>query len=364
MSADVLKKAERLLAARRFPETISLLEPLVIDYRESFYFHYLLGTACLYVGDIGGAELYYKRARNLKMTDPRLINAQAVLFLRRGEVNKAVEYYLETQEYDSENRIAKRALEFIKKNTGPEALVNFVRSGKIKRFYPPLGLRPAFVFGVSASVAAACALAAVIVFAVKPSLLPKKERADLSSFVLTLDEKQNPLVQDTASSVFRCVLTKKELEKAYADAQTYFQKYRDNAAQVEINRILNSNASASVRQKARLLMDYLAEPGFDTVSDAYSYAQIQAEPWLYMDCWVVWPGRITNTAETESEYRCDFLVGYDTMERMEGIVPLVLKQPVSVDTALPVTVLAKVGTENGKLVLRGKSVYQPLPEKK
>ena len=91
MSADVLKKAERLLAARRFPETISLLEPLVIDYRESFYFHYLLGTACLYVGDIGGAELYYKRARNLKMTDPRLINAQAVLFLRRGEVNKAVE---------------------------------------------------------------------------------------------------------------------------------------------------------------------------------------------------------------------------------------------------------------------------------
>ncbi len=103
-------------------------------------------------------------------------------------MNKAVEYYLETQEYDSENRIAKRALEFIKKNTGPEALVNFVRSGKIKRFYPPLGLRPAFVLGVFSGVLAACAFAVVIVFAVTPSLLPKIERADLSSFVLTLDE--------------------------------------------------------------------------------------------------------------------------------------------------------------------------------
>ena len=76
MKTDVLTKAKRLLNARRFPEVIALLEPLLIDYRDSFSFYYTLGTACLYVGDIGGAELYYKKARNLKLTDTALINAQ------------------------------------------------------------------------------------------------------------------------------------------------------------------------------------------------------------------------------------------------------------------------------------------------
>ena len=114
MKTDVLTKAKRLLNARRFPEVIALLEPLLIDYRDSFSFYYTLGTACLYVGDIGGAELYYKKARNLKLTDTALINAQAVLFLRRGDVQKAVEYYLEVQEYDSGEPTAKKALDFIK----------------------------------------------------------------------------------------------------------------------------------------------------------------------------------------------------------------------------------------------------------
>ena len=361
MHSDVLKKARYLLAFRRFSEVISLLEPRITEYRESFRFYYLLGTACLYVGDIGGAELYYKKARDLKMTDPELINAQAVLFLRRGEIQRAVEYYLETQDYEPANLTAKRALDFIKKNSGTERLTDYIHSTKIKRFYPPLGAHPVFIGG---SVFAA--LCAVLFFIAALYIKPfqaEVPRADLSAFTLSTEEKQNSLVQDTASSVFRLVLTKKELEKAYEDAQTYFQKYRDNAAQVEINRILNSNASVSVRQKARLLMDYLSEPGFDTVSDTYSYTQVSAQSWLYMDCWVVWTGRVTNIEQNETEYRCDLLVGYDTMERMEGIVPLVLAPPVHIDTALPVKVLARVQSENGRLILRGKSVYQPIPEK-
>ncbi|WP_428771340.1 hypothetical protein V1L52_05295 [Treponema sp. HNW] len=361
MTSDVLKKARRLLASRRFSQVISLLEPKLIDYRESFRFFYLLGTACLYVGDIGGAELYYKKARDLKMTDPALINAQALLFLRRGEIHRAVEYYLEVQDYDPANRTAKRALDFIKKNTGSENLIDYIHSKKIKRFYPALGIRPAFI--ASLCIIILCAAVFVPAFFYFKPFKPDVLRADLSAFVLSTEEKQNPLEQDTASSVFRLVLTKKELETAYEDAQRYFQKYRDNAAQVEINRILNSNASASVRQKARLLMDYLSEPGFDTLADLYSYSQVSAQSWLYMDCWVVWTGRVTNIEQTENEYRCDLLVGYDTMERMEGIVPLILKQPVHIDTALPVKVLARVQSENGRLILRGKSVYQPLPKK-
>ena len=58
-SKSPLQKARKWLAAGKYPKIISLLEPLVLEYRESFDFFFLLGTACLYVEDIGGAEAYY-----------------------------------------------------------------------------------------------------------------------------------------------------------------------------------------------------------------------------------------------------------------------------------------------------------------
>jgi len=359
MALNTLEKAKRLLASRRFPDVISLLEPLVIEYKDFFQFHYLLGTACLYVGDIGGAELYYKRARNIQMMNVDLINAQAVLYLRRGEIHRAVEYYLEAQEYDSDNRLSKKALEFIKRNSSPENIINLVQSGKVKRFYPTLGVSSKIVGAIS--IFSLCIVFALVIFLVtKLDFSLGENRADLSSFVLTVDERANALEQDIASSVFRYILTQKELEKAYADAQTYFQKYRDNAAQVEINRILNSNASTAVRQKTRILVEYLGEPGFDTEIDRYTYEQIKNDLWLYLDCWVIWSGRVTNVEITPTEYRCDFLIGYDTLEKVEGFVPLVLQQPVALDTALPIQVLAQVSIEDGRFLLKGKSIYQPL----
>ncbi len=358
MGMSELEKAKKLLTARNFSAVITLLEPLIINYKNSFQFFYTLGTACLYLNDIGGAELYYKKARNIKMSEVDLITAQAVLFLRRGETNKAIDYYLQAQEIDSNNHLAKKALNFIKHNSGSDVFIDLVQTGNIKQFYPRLGVNPKIIR--ISILAAVLAIGFSTLFFIQTNPITEDNRADLSSFVLTVDEKNDSLVQDTASSVFRYILTKNELEKAYSNAQEYFQTYKDNSAQIEINRILNSNASTAIRQKARLLAEYLEEPTFDSNIESISYEQIQKDIWLYLDTWVTWSGRVTNVIETEYEYRCDFLIGYDTLQKVEGFVPLVIQQPVNIDTSLPVQVLAKVSVENGKLLLQGKSIYQPL----
>ncbi len=358
MPISPLEKAKKLLSARRFPAVISLLEPQIIEYKDSFQFLYLLGTACLYLGDIGGAELYFKKARNIKLSDVNLITAQAVLFLRRGEVNRAVEYYLLAQEYDPNNKLAKKALEFIKNNSSSDVFVHLVQTGNIKRFYPRLGMHPKVMQAAVLAIVVSCA--AIVFFLFNVSAEIQGTRADLSDLVLTVDEKNDALIQDTASSVFRYILTQDELETAYNDAQKYFQGYKDNLAQIEINRILNSNASVSIRQKARLLAEYLVEPTFDTEIVNFTYEQIKDEVWLYLDTWVVWSGRISNVVETQTEYRCDFVIGYDNLQKVDGIAPLVIAQPVSIDTGLPVQVLARISVENGRLLLKGKSIYQPL----
>ena len=147
----------------------------------------------------------------------------------------------------------------------------------------------------------------------------------------------------------------KELEKL-------FEEYRDNACQVEINRILNSNAVLSVKQKARLLMEFIEEPTFDTVKDVPSYKDVSDNPSLYLDCWVVWSGRISNVQQTENLFICDLLVGYETMQRVEGIVPLSFSVVPSIEVDKPVTVLAKIISENGKMGLQGRAVYQSVKE--
>ncbi len=359
MGMTTLEKANRLLSARRFPAVVALLEPLIMDYKESFQFFYLLGTACLYLGDIGGAELYYKTARRIKISDVDLITAQAVLFLRRGEVNKAVEYYLQAQEYSPENTLSKKALDFIKHNSSSDVFTHLVQTGNIKRFYPRLGINPQVIrVGVLSLILPF--IAGIFFLFMKDPQEIVGNRADLSDLVLTVEERNNSLIQDTASSVFRYILTESELEEAYTKAQEYFQAYRDNSSQVEINRILNSNASTAIRQKARLLNEYLEEPTFDSNIENFTYEHIRQDVWLYLDTWVMWSGRVTNVLETQTEYQCDFLIGYDTLQKVEGFVPLVIQQPVNIDTSLPVQVLAQVSIADGRLLLRGKSIYQPL----
>ncbi|HZK19265.1 MAG TPA: hypothetical protein VFC68_00925 [Treponemataceae bacterium] len=357
-----LEKARKALNRHRFTAVVKILEPFVIDYRESFDFHYILGTACLYLGDIGGAELYYKRARRIKITDPNLINAQAVLFLRRGEVDKAVEYYLEAQEYDPTNATAQKGLDFIRKNSSPERIQAAIINNTIENLYPRCANSPLSKIALSAAVFITIFI--VSYYFVFPRIsTPKMQRADLTDLVLTIEDQRNSLETDLTTSKYRYILSAEQITSSYAKAQKYFQNYRDNAAQVEVNRILNSNASAAVRQKTRLLMEYFEKPGFDTITDVYTYKEVAEEPYLYLDCWVVWSGRITNAKETTYEYYCDFLVGYDSMKQMDGLVPLVLEQPVVINTTQPLTVLAKIGIQNNKIFLKGSSIYQSIKNK-
>ena len=92
MAKSLLDTARKYLKKREFSKVIELLLPHVFEYRDSFQFYYILGIACLYQGDIGGCEDYFKSARHIKMNDVNLLLGQAVLFLKKGRIEKAIEY--------------------------------------------------------------------------------------------------------------------------------------------------------------------------------------------------------------------------------------------------------------------------------
>jgi tetratricopeptide (TPR) repeat protein len=344
MKQDPLTRATRLARRGNYNGAIKTLEPEVNRYYNSFDYYYLLGTSCLYTGDFGGALTYLRLARDQRMRNPSVLLGLAALYLRRGETDRALDFYLEVQELDEHNRIAKKALRIIRKYAGLENLSRWLESGGLSRLYPPLPALPITWYRICAPLAAIL-LAGVLTggILVKLQILPlpfkDAERTGLAASALVREEEDAP-VQIGGS--YRYILTRNEVLNTYGEARVLFTRYRDEAAKVALNRILESNASESIKNKARLLISYTEAPGFDSLRDRFTYGEVIKEPALYRDCYVVWRGMATNLDSQQNITSLDFLVGYDTRSTLEGIVPVVFNFSIAVNPERPLEILGRV----------------------
>jgi hypothetical protein len=361
----LMTKAIRLSRRGKYGEAVKTLEGEVFRYHDSFWYFYILGASCLKGGDFGGAFTYFKRARDIKMREPLGLLGLAVLFLRRGETDRALDLYLEVLELDEHNRIARRALNTIRKYAGADTLSLLIESGRLSRFYPPLPKAPPNPRKVALSaflLALILAGGALVKFDLIP--LPGRggpPREGLAGSALDREEVKEPV---QVGGAFRYILTRDQVLDAYKKARSLFTGFRDEAARVELNRIIESNASEAVKNKARLLLPYLELPGFDTLRDRFSYGEVIRDPALYRGCHVIWRGMATNLNAEENSTAFDFLVGYDTRSSLEGIVPVVFKFSVTVNPEQPLEVLGRVipavpGDGQGQAIgLEGVALYQ------
>jgi tetratricopeptide (TPR) repeat protein len=344
MKQDPLTRAAHLARRGNYNGAIKTLEPEVNRYYNSFDYYYLLGTSCLYAGDFGGALTYLRLARDQRMRNPSVLLGLAALYLRRGETDRALDFYLEVQELDEHNRIAKKALRIIRKYAGLENLSRWLESGGLSRLYPPLPAVPILWYRICVPLAAIL-LAGVLTggILVKLQILPlpfkDAERTGLAASALAREEEDAP-VQIGGS--YRYILTRNEVLNTYGEARGLFTRYRDEAAKVALNRILESNASESIKNKARLLISYTELPGFDSLLDRFTYGEVIKEPALYRDCYVVWRGMATNLDSQQNTTTLDFLVGYDTRSTLEGIVPVVFNFSIAVNPERPLEILGRV----------------------
>ena len=359
MAKDALSLAWQDMRRRHFATAIKRLEAKKEIYEENFEYYLTLGIARLYVGDIGASSSYFQLARRIKLTDARLLLGQAAIFLRRGDTARALQYYLEICEIDPQNKIAADAMEFIRVHGNYDTICRWVDTGKIEQFYPPLGINPDKIATLSiVGVAFLLGVFFTVIF------FPRGQqyagpRADLSKLELSSDEKSEAKEKDLSTQSYAFVLTNKEINRRYNDALKYFQAHCDNAAQIEVNMILNSDASLAIKKKARLLMGYFEIPDFDTITDVPSITDVTANPAVYLDCWVNWGGKISNVMTyDDGSYSCDLLVGDESLARYEGTVRVKFDASPAVEPSRPVKILGKIVLEDGAIGLRGRAVYQ------
>jgi tetratricopeptide (TPR) repeat protein len=341
----MLTRGARLLWRGKYGEVINILQPEVVRYHDSFNYYYILGSACLRAGDLGGAFAYYKRAREIKMLEPLVLLGMAVYYLHRGDTGKAVDLYLEVLDLDPRNRIAKRGLQVLRKHGGTEGIQGWIDSGKAPRLFPPVPkppLSPAHILAPLALCLLVLALAVGVLTKLGVLSLGKaagSERAGIAGIALEREDRESPV---QIGGTYRYILTRSQVVELYETGRRLFAEYRDEAAKVSLNRLIESNASDPIKNKARLLISYMEVPGFDTLKDRFSYAEVSEDPLLYRDCYVVWQGMAANLREGEAATAFDFLVGYDTRTKLEGIVQVRFDFSVLLNLERPLEVLGRV----------------------
>jgi tetratricopeptide (TPR) repeat protein len=359
-SDPTITKALNLLRRKKYTDAIRLLEGEAVRYHDSFRYYYILAAACLRAQDYGGAFTYFISARKLKKRDPQVLLGLAVLFLRRGETVQAVELYLEVQEIEPENRTARWALNLIRRSQNPEDLGAWIESGKLKRLFPPLPKAPfaaarALLLGLGFFLVLG-ALAGIIVFT---GIARRPSRDGYAESRLEREEREAPVEIDGS---YRYVLTRNQAVAAYEKAQRLFARYRDEEAKVELNRIIESNASESLRNRARLLLSFTQPPGFDSLKNSFDYPEVMREPVLYRDCYVIWEGMAANLVTDDSGTAFNLLVGYGDRTVLQGIVPVQFDFAVNINTSRPLRVLGRIVPRSSPagmdLELRGLALQQ------
>lgn len=356
MAGD-LGKAARLTRRERYSEVIRLLEPQIFRYRDSFDFYSMLGTACLHTGDLSGAYSYLKRASQLRPEEINPSLALALIHLKRGELSEAIEQWLAVQDTDPGNRYAKRGLDFLKNSRDPAKLADVIETAKIGRFLPTRSRLGRVLPYLAGGIVGAAILVFVIGFVVTRLTTPSgPAREGLNQATLP---SSATLTKTTGQ--YRYVLTKNEIRTVFNRLREEFSHYKDNLAQRDINRLLGSNASEVVKEKARILQSYLRTPNFATIQNSFGYQAVAKDPYLYQNCFVDWKGMVSNLKITSKRITFDFLVGYHNGQVLEGIVPVYLDFAADIRAATSFEVLGQVKLVGNHIELKGISIHQLMP---
>jgi tetratricopeptide (TPR) repeat protein len=371
MKSDPMVRANRLARKGNYDGAIKILEQDEDRYYGSFTYNYLRGVCYLYARVYGMALTFLRLAREIRMRDAAVLLGLAALYLNHGDTDRAVDLYLEIQGYDEKNPIAHRALKIIRKYPGPENITKWIDSGKLHVLFPPFPKLPGgpgrkIVIVLGAALAAAALFGVLVGGNVIPSPFVRREqRIGMTELTLAREDQDAPMQVDGS---YRYILTRDQVVANYNEARRLFASYRDEAAKISLNRILESNGPDPVKDKARLLLSFMETPGFDTVRNQkedqglFTYARAAADPSLYRNCYVIWRGIASNIDLQQNHTSFDFLVGYDTRQTLDGIVPVVFDRALSLNSEKPLEVLGRitpVSTERGMDIrLEGVAIHQ------
>jgi len=180
---------------------------------------------------------------------------------------------------------------------------------------------------------------------------------------LTREERLDPV--QTGGSYRYEFAGRVQAVETYEKALALFSAYRDEAARVNLNRILESNAAESLKNRARVIISFMETPTFDTFrrSDNAEFQDVEKDPALYQGVHVIWQGRPANLIMSDRETTFDLLIDYDPSRNINVIkgMPIVtFNRAIPLDQGRQLEVLGRIlpPGSDGRINLEGIAIHQ------
>ena len=349
-----LNKALVWLAKGKHNKVIEFLEAKVPIYIENPDYYFILGRTYLEVGLLKDSETYLIRGLQVDNQNIGIKLCLAVLHLKARNISASLKYLLEILEDCPHDRRAKYALDSLKYSSKSKDIEESLSKIRIDKILPRIKKVPRiYIFG--------------IIFIFSLSLFSVYFRFDINSLLFSerplppLDDSQLLEEEKRLNSqpeAIKILLTNNEVEKIWNKAIGYYRNYQDNLARRELNKIKYSSSDETVRIKSLLLMKNLQESTIQSIDKSFTYTEVQAQPWLYEGCYVLWKGVVDNVivSEEKEEVRFDFLVGLHEGRVLEGKVPVKVPFLVFIEP-LPLEILARVDRDGETFTLTAQTLH-------
>jgi hypothetical protein len=364
-----LRQAERLYAEQRYAELVRHLAPQIFLFRANARYFHLLGIASLHIGDIGGAYSYLQRGKDLDPLNPDLLLSLAIAHLGRKEEPQALQVLVGLQDLHPTNDRTIRLLETIKQASDRTDWADQIKLGKLRHLYPVPGFnwrkwlrRCLLAFGGLAGLVLLGLGIAGIVNVMARWQPPLRNGAERSAAVSSPGPTaEGPAGTDDSrfgvapGAAPRFQLSPGEIDSLVRDATVAFREYRDNRARLMVNRVMQSNASAAVKERMRGLAGHFKDPGFTNFHDNFEPSAVEADPVLHAGVFVMWRGKLADVQKGQTAITFNLLVGYENSPVVLAKVPVSLGFAADVHDGEPVELIGQVQAdpETGTFSLKG-----------
>ncbi len=150
--------------------------------------------------------------------------------------------------------------------------------------------------------------------------------------------------------------SEEDIKTGFVRIKKYIYRDKINAATISLNRIMLSNASPPVKERFRILYNFLDPP--DPLSIDYNphLYEIMKEPAAFKGVYVLWTGRIANLDKKGEDITLDLLVNYENEDTIEGIAHVTLRGTYYLENRQNIEVFGSIDSydrETGKLNVNG-----------
>ncbi|MGL4367379.1 MAG: tetratricopeptide repeat protein [Brevinemataceae bacterium] len=295
------------------------------------------------------AKDYLEEAQEYAANDPEILNLLALIYIRRGSIDEALNILLDGIEA-KKDPLLQKTLEQIRRLHSPDHAKTISLQPLVRITLP----YPKFSFKVlKEKIRSKLGIHTIWIGVGIVIFLGILFYPDLKNTAFRLQRKGfTPASQVTIKDIeylvdmrenFKIILDEKLIKRKFEELKKAISDNQLNRARILANELLASNAGLGVKERVTVLEGFITDTDMDKIDYIPSYAEIAVAPLIYTKVAVRWKGTIANLHhQGRKKTTFDLLVNFVDTGVVEGIAAVEIEGFTDLQNGEKVTVIGSI----------------------